>query len=219
MQLFREISTEEAKQVITCIQPRVARYPSGEIVVLAGEPQDHFGLVLSGSVQIARANVRGENTLMGVVCAGDSFGELAAFSGEATWPATVVAKEACTVVFVRPQSIAGTCSRSCAGHRQLILNALRIVSQRALMLRTKIEYLSYRTLRARISAFLLDHLRESGRGKFDLPYTRAEFADFLNVSRPSLSREMGRMQKEGIIRFHRRHVEILDANMLRDSVH
>ena len=87
------------------------------------------------------------------------------------------------------------------------------------MLRTKIEYLSYRTLRARISAFLLDHLRESGRGKFDLPYTRAEFADFLNVSRPSLSREMGRMQKEGIIRFHRRHVEILDANMLRDSVH
>lgn len=44
---------------------------------------------------------------------------------------------------------------------------------------------------------------------------RKEFAEFLNVSRPSLSREMSRMRDEGIIDFHMSAVKIIDLDRLK----
>ncbi|HHW40565.1 MAG TPA: winged helix-turn-helix domain-containing protein [Syntrophomonadaceae bacterium] len=42
--------------------------------------------------------------------------------------------------------------------------------------------------------------------------------DFLNVYRPSLSREMGRMKTEGIIDFHRAPVKINGPEALKRAM-
>jgi len=54
-----------------------------------------------------------------------------------------------------------------------------------------------------------------GKTTFILPLKRNELADFLNVSRPSLSREMSRLMEEGIIDFHRASIKIKDLDSLR----
>jgi Mn-dependent DtxR family transcriptional regulator len=46
---------------------------------------------------------------------------------------------------------------------------------------------------------------------------RNEMADFLNVARPSLSREMSRMRDEGMIDFHRSSVRIKDLEALKTA--
>ncbi|EAE7954681.1 TPA: winged helix-turn-helix domain-containing protein, partial [Listeria monocytogenes] len=48
-------------------------------------------------------------------------------------------------------------------------------------------------------------------GSIELTETREEIADYLDITRPSLSRELGRMQKENIIRIEGSSVIILDA--------
>lgn len=48
-----------------------------------------------------------------------------------------------------------------------------------------------------------------------LSMNRNELADFLNVARPSLSREMCRMRDEGMIDFHRSSVRIRDMEALK----
>ena len=48
-----------------------------------------------------------------------------------------------------------------------------------------------------------------------LPLKRNEMADFLNIARPSLSREMCRMRDEGIIDFHRESIKIKDPDALK----
>jgi DNA-binding transcriptional regulator LsrR (DeoR family) len=45
---------------------------------------------------------------------------------------------------------------------------------------------------------------------------RQQLADFLNVSRPSMSRELSRMRDEGIIDFHLSAVRILDIERLKE---
>ena len=52
-----------------------------------------------------------------------------------------------------------------------------------------------------------------------LAMNRNEMADFLNVARPSLSREMCRMRDEGIIDFHRSSVRIMDMEALKAAAH
>lgn len=216
--LFQGVPQEKLRSVWECLNPRVSTYEKNEIIAVAGERLTGVGVMLSGEAIIIRENAAGNRMVMAIIGPGEMFGEIAAFSGNEVWPATVVAQEACTAMFVPPEKITGTCARACSAHKMLVLNTLRIISLKALMLSRKLEYLSIRTLRGKISAFLLEQSRKAGSLTFMMPLNRDELADFLNVSRPALSREMGRMRDEGIIEFHRSSMRIKDREALAGFV-
>jgi CRP-like cAMP-binding protein len=213
--LFQGIEPEQRQVMMDCLNPRFRSYKRTEVITLAGEAFKGVGVVLSGQVAVTKENTAGDRVIMALLDPGEMFGEMAAFAGNGVWPATVVAHDGCTVVFLPPEKIIGNCPRQCSSHRLLILNMLRVVSDKALMLNKKVEYLSMKSLRGKISAFLLEQATKVGQTMFMLPIDRNTLADFLNVSRPSLSREMGRMREEGVIDFHRASVRILDLEKLK----
>ncbi|MFR0078363.1 MAG: helix-turn-helix domain-containing protein [Blautia sp.] len=49
-----------------------------------------------------------------------------------------------------------------------------------------------------------------------LNLSREEMADELNVTRPSLSRELGKMQEEGILSLSRKQIQIKDQELLEE---
>lgn len=216
--LFQEMTQKETIFLLDCLQPRVRSFSRNVILNAAGEPFEGVGVVLSGQVAIVKETNAGERMILSILKPGDLFGEMAAFSGKELWPATVIAQSACSVMYLPPDKIAGQCALSCQGHRRLIMNMLGILSGKALKLSQKLEYLSIRNLRARIAAFLLEQAGENGQNTFLLSMNRNEMADFLNVSRPSLSREMGRMREEGMLDFHRSSVQIKDIEALKACV-
>ncbi|BAF58962.1 MAG: Crp/Fnr family transcriptional regulator [Pelotomaculum sp.] len=213
--LFRGIGPAELNAVLECLKPKVNSYKKNDWVTLAGQAFDGLGIVLSGEIVVTRENAAGNRVIISVNGPGEIFGEIAAFSGEGVWPATVAARESCTVMFLPAGKIAGSCENSCSSHKQLIMNMLKIISDKALMLSKTVEYLSIKSIRGKISNFLLEQYQKDGRSMFMLPLKRDELADFLNVSRPSLSRELGRMRDEGVIEFHRSSVKILDLDALK----
>ncbi len=213
--LFRGIDPEELNVVFTCLKPKVSSFEKNEWVAVAGEKFTGLGVVLAGEVVVAKENAAGNRVIMAVNSPGEMFGEMAAFSGDGVWPVAVMARTACTVMFLPAGKIVGNCERSCLSHRQLITNMLEIVSGKALMLHRKVEYLAIKSLRGKISAFLLEQYKRVGCPTFILPLKRNELADFLNVSRPSLSREMCRMRDEGVIDFHRDSIKIKEVDALK----
>ena len=94
---------------------------------------------------------------------------------------------------------------------------LRIISEKALLLNRKVEYLAIKSLRGKICTYLLEQHQRTGMTTFMLPLKRCELADLLNVSRPSLSREMCKMRDEGIIDFHRSSIRIKNMEALKRS--
>lgn len=214
-ELFRGVTPEELNIVFGCLKPKLGSYEKNECVAAAGEKFDGLGIVLAGEVVVAKENAAGSRVIMAVNGPGEMFGETAAFSGEAVWPVTVTARTPCAVMFLPAGKIIGNCERLCASHRQLITNMLEIVSLKALLLDRKLEYMVIKSLRGKVSSFLLEQHKKAGRATFTMPMKRNELADFLNVSRPSLSREMGRMRDEGVIEFHRDSVKIKELEALR----
>jgi CRP-like cAMP-binding protein len=184
---------------------------------MAGDPFEGVGVVLSGQGDVIKENNAGERMIMTMLRPGDLFGEMAAFSGVGKWPATVVAHTDCSVMYVPSDKLTGQCEKTCTGHRRLIINMLGILSKKALTLGKKLEFLSIRSVRGRIANFLLEHYKNSGQATFMLPMNRNEMADFLNITRPSLSREMSRMREEGILDFHRSSVRLTDLAALRKA--
>ena len=59
------------------------------------------------------------------------------------------------------------------------------------------------------SEILIDALVEQGvdtifgNHRFQIPFDRQQMADYLNLDRSALSKELSRMKKEGILDFHK----------------
>ncbi len=214
-ELFKGIAPEELNAVFSCLRPKVSVYEKNEFVAVAGEEFTGLGIVISGEVVVTRENAAGARVILAVNGPGEMFGEMFAFSGKRAWPVSVAARTACTVMFLPAGKIICNCERLCASHRQLVTNMLEIVSGKALMLHRKMEYLTIKSLRAKISFFLLEQYQKTGIATFMLSMKRNELADFLNVTRPALSREMGRMRDEGVIEFQGESVKIKELKALR----
>ncbi len=215
--LFDNIGPDELKALLDCFNLKVCSFSRNDIVNTAGEQFEGVGVVVEGQVSIVKENAAGERIVLSILEQGDLFGEMAAFSGNKKWPATVIAQTDCSVMYVPAEKLAGQCAASCLGHRKLIMNMLGILSRKAIKLSRQLEYLSIRSMRARIASFLLEQYKISGQTTFMLTMNRNEMADFLNVARPSLSRELCRMRDEGILDFHRSSLQIKDIEALRDA--
>ncbi|NLP07810.1 MAG: Crp/Fnr family transcriptional regulator [Clostridiaceae bacterium] len=215
--LFKDINREEMSALLACLNLRVRSFSRNDIINMAGDPFEGIGVVIDGQVSVVKENVAGERIVFAILGRGELFGEMAAFTGAGKWPATILANTDCTVMYVPSEKLVGQCSRSCIAHRRLIMNMLGILSRKALTLNRQLEYLSIKSIRGRIACFLLEQYRKIGKTTFMLAMNRNEMADFLNVARPSLSREMSRMRDEGMIDFHRSSVRIKDLEALKTA--
>jgi CRP-like cAMP-binding protein len=216
--LFRGIGSESLNIMLDCLKPTVRQCKQREIIVAYGQPFQGIGIIASGRVALTKETYSGNRIIMGILESSDIFGEIVAFSDRRIWPMTVIAHEDCVLLFLPPDKITGTCSNICASHSTLIMNMLQILSNRASMLDKKIEHMSAKNIRGRISSYLLDIYLQTGNRDFILAVKRHELADYLNIPRPSLSREMGLMRDDGIIEFEGSHITLKDVLMLEKSI-
>lgn len=216
--LFNNIDGQDLVALINCIKGKVCNYKKNDFVAISGEDFTGIGIILKGQASVAKENAAGKRVMMIMLEPGDMFGEMIAFSGIPVWPVTVQTHKDSTVLFLSREKLLGNCERICPWHRTLIYNMLRIISERALMLNKKVEYLTTKSMRGKISTFLLDQYKKTGKTSFILPMKRNELAEFLNVSRPSMSREMSRMREEGIIDFCFASIKILNLEALKSAL-
>lgn len=218
VKLFENIDIDELDKMLICLRPRLVSYKKNEYITIEEDKFTGIGILLQGEVIVTKENAAGDRVIISKLKEENMFGEMIAFSNKHAWPASVIAVTDCVVLFLPPDKIIGNCPKMCIGHKLLIQNMLKIVSQKALNLNKKIEYLSMKTIRAKISTYLLEQYNMSKKNKFIIPLKRNELAEFLNVPRPSLSRELVKMKNEGLINFHKSSFEIIDFEVLKENI-
>jgi CRP-like cAMP-binding protein len=214
-ELFEGIEKSEIRSLLNCLNPNIQRYERNHFVVRPGDKLESLGIILEGEASVFKESLSGNRLLMKNLKAGEIFGEIAAFARKKEWPALVQANTPLTVCFIPQISIVGQCKNLCAWHSTMINNMLRLVSERAVMLSKKMEYMSIKTMRAKLCTYIYELYNKIGTSTFMMPMNRNQLADFLNVSRPSMSRELSRMRDEGIIDYHLSTIKILDFVTLR----
>ena len=217
IELFKGIDKEELTKILFCSKPSVRQYRKKEIITIEKSEFTGIGVVLQGEAIVTKDTVAGDRLIISRIKKGEIFGEVAAFVDN-KWLETVIAETDCQILFLSPDRIVGICPHMCTGHRLLIQNTLRLVSQKAFTLHKKVEMLSLKSIRKKISTYLLEQYLIKEIPMFKIPLKRNELAEYLNVSRPSLSRELVNMQDEGLIEFHRNSFKILDLEALKDEI-
>ena len=206
--LFQGIGTGELDDMLRCLDVRTARYPKDSAIFLTGNPPRWVGMVLKGTVQVVRDDIFGNRSILAKLLPGDLFGEAFACAESNALPVSVLAVTDCDVLLMDYRRIITTCSSSCVFHSRLIENMMRILAQKNLNLNQKIEILSTRSTREKVMAYLSIQAAGQGSSRFDIPFNRQELADYLSVERSALSRELGAMEREGLISFSKNSFQL-----------
>ncbi|WDV46378.1 Crp/Fnr family transcriptional regulator [Clostridiaceae bacterium M8S5] len=214
VELFKNIDKNELNKILCCLQPTIKSYKKKDIITIEKRELIGIGIVLEGEVIVGKDTLAGDRVMIARLNKGELFGEVAAFTNDG-WLATVIANTDCTILFFPPHQIVGVCRHSCDGHRKLIQNMLQIVAKKAFVLNKKVEMLSLKSIRKKISNYLLGQFARKKTLSFEIPLKRNELAEYLLVSRPSLSRELINMKEEGIIDFYRNSFKIVDIDRLK----
>lgn len=210
--LFQMITDKETQRILKCSKSRERKYPSGTYIFEQGGIPSRLFLLLKGQVQICKDFTSGKRDVLYLVEAGNVFGEIFLFGDKKHYWYDAVAITDVTVLEMPWDFFYHFCSNACDHHKQLTQNMLEIMSENNFQITRKLHIVSTSSLRERIAIWLIDSMDENS--VVELHMNREQLADFLGVARPSLSRELMKMQKDGLIEVSRKTISICD----RDAV-
>ena len=197
--LFQQIKAEDLKALMGCLGARTVSYKKKETIFSEGDPADQIGIVLSGSAQLVQMDYFGNRSILHHSMPGDIFAEAFSFTGLETIPVSGYAVKASKVMLLTCRRMMTVCANACGFHNTLVKNLLQLVSRKNLMLSEKIRYMSQKTTRDKLMAYLSDQAKQANSPEFTIPYDRQGLADYLGVERSAMSAEISRLSKDGII--------------------
>lgn len=208
--LFAGIDAEGLSAILPCLNAQEKRYPKNSFIFHVEESPSCVGIVLEGAVHLVQEDYWGNRTLIERVLPGGTFGEVFACTDEEKIPLNVIAVEDSTILFIDYKRIVTVCSSACSFHLQLIKNMMQALAYKNIALTGKVEHIGKRTLYDKILSYLSSQAIMNNSSSFTIPFSRQELADYLAVDRASLSRTLGIMKAEGVIRFKGRAFELIE---------
>ena len=194
------------------------QYQKGETVFSEGQPCSGLYVVESGHIRIFKSSADGREQVLSIDGPGSSVAELPVFDG-GNYPASVTAIDDATLLFVSKQDFQALC----LAHPQVALKVLRVVGARLRRLVGIIEELSFTTVRHRLASYLLRLGQKEGKRsanglEFMLPVSNQELASQIGTVRELVSRNLSRLQSEGMLKIDGRTVTICDQKALEAEI-
>ncbi len=214
--LFADLSDTEVKFLAERAVPR--RYSPGELIFSEGDACPGLFVIESGSVRLFKSSPGGREQVLTIEKAVNSIAEVPVFDG-GNYPASADAVEAAQLLFVSKQDFHSLC----LVHPKVALKVLRVVGKRLRTLVGIIEELSFTTVRSRLISLLLRLAREQAPAAaagvhITLPASNQELAARIGTVRELVSRNISRLQAEGLIKLDGRTVTIPRLSDLQNQL-
>ena len=112
------------------------------------------------------------------------------------------------VLVLNYEKCTSMCQNACTRHKVLINNLFDILSKENIELIQKIENVSQKSIRDKLLTYLSNEARKRKSHSFEIPFNRQDLADYLNIDRSAMSFELSKLQKEGLIRYNKNHLDL-----------
>jgi CRP-like cAMP-binding protein len=207
--LFEGIRIEEIEKWLECFRARSRKLERGSYVFVENDEISAMGIVISGAVQLLRDDFWGNRTIIARVTPGEIFAESFACGKTGRVPLSAIAAEKTEALFIHAQKISSPCASACPFHTRILNNMIQDLAGKNIALLNKMRYITQRSTRGKLIAYLSAQARESGDSSFDIPFNWEELVEFLSVDRRAMSFALGRMKTGGLLTFRKNHFTLL----------
>lgn len=209
--LFRRMSEKEISDALEGLRAVTKKYKKGATILHAGSVTKRMGLVLEGSVTIENNDVWGNRTIFSHVGKNQFFAETYGLLANEPMLVDVVANEDCNILFLSIGSLGRGFPDQESWIAKIMNNLLIISTQKNLTLSGRIFHTAPKTIRGRVMSYLNSVSIQKGMTEFDIPFDRQQMADYLNLDRTALSKELRKMKDDGLIDFHKNHFHLKET--------
>lgn len=202
-QLFSGVGENEIEAMLSCLQARVCTYEKGGYVLREGERIDNIMVLVRGKLHIQRDDYWGNRSIISMIDVGEMFGEAYAAPESGPLLNDVLAVEDSDVIFFDVKRIITVCPTACRFHSIAVQNLFFAISEKNRRLVRKLGYMSKRSTREKLIAYLSEEAKRQNSSAFSIPFNRQQLADFLSVDRSAMSNELCKMRDEGLLEFEK----------------
>ena len=202
--LFRSLTEDELAGLFAELKVTESRFKKGDILAIQDQPVNRLVILLTGSVKGEMSDPSGKMVKVEDIEAPSPLAILFLFGQENRFPVTATAREDGTAVVIPRQSVL----RMLSMNETILKNYLDLSADFASRLSRKLHFMSFRSIRQKIAVYLLDLSHVQGSEKIILDRSKSALAEYFGVARPSLEREITRMQEEGLITAERREMTV-----------
>lgn len=214
--LCKEFTQDELLSLLEENNTEIKKYEKGSFVFEEGDVPDRLYVLIYGLVEVSKLTFSGKKILITTIeNPGDMFAEVYMFMGKSKYDMSAQTGEASLILSISSEFFENISYNTNALVAEKIRkNLMSIFAMKAYSLSGKVRLLGCGSIREKISLYLIENQTPSG--EIAKNPSREELADYLNVTRPSLSRELGNMEKEGIIRLEGRKIIIVSQEKLEE---
>jgi CRP/FNR family transcriptional regulator, dissimilatory nitrate respiration regulator len=191
---------------------RTATLQDGQYLFRQGEAANRFYVVVAGRIGISRMSPAGDEKVVEIIGAGQTFAEALMFMGVPRYPVNARAIGATRLVGLHTGSVSDVLRGSTA----LCLRLMANMSLRLHRLLGEVEALTLQSATGRIVDFLLGLVQEGAPGAtaVALPAPKQLIASRLSIKPETLSRALHELAAQGLIAVDGSLVEIRDVEAL-----
>ncbi len=205
--LFSSFKKEELIRIFNSSDIKIKEYGKDQIIHLQNEMCRTMDIILSGQVSVQNIDEEGNILTINVFSARDILGANLLFSGKNYYPMTVVAVSKVTIAHIQTELILELCQ----GNVDFMVGLMKTISDRTIILTDKINTISLKSIRKCIIDFLkYEYLLQNSK-VIKLNISKKDLAERLGIQRTSLSRELNKMRKEGLLEYDARTITIKDC--------
>lgn len=195
--IFSTLKEEAFKKISEIIVTR--KYKKGQVLFFEGDVEDKLYIVNKGKIKVYRYNKEGREQILYILSDGEFIGDMSLlkkgnfqFNAEAledTYICTISKDDFDTIITKNPE---------------ITLKIMEVLHDRLMDLENLVQNLSTKDVEVRIASMLKTFAEDYGvkneKGiMIELPLNREEMANYIGVTRETISRKLTALQDEDII--------------------
>ncbi len=207
---FKHLSAENQERLISHSHEQQCQ--SGELLIRQGQPAERFFLVLKGRVKLYRISADGQEKVVEIIQAGQTFAEAVMFMQRSEYPVCAETLEAVQLISF-PNRLMLTLLQE---NPQACLHLLGHMSMRLHQRLGELETLTLQNATQRFALYLIQQLEDRAQETVDieLPLPKRLIAARLSMQPETLSRIMARLNQDGLIEMRGRNIHIPSISSL-----
>lgn len=184
---------------------KISTHGKNNIVHFSGEVCLKLEVILSGKVAVERIDESGNLMNIAEFYGNEILGGNILFSKNPYYPMTITAKQPTVILEINKDQLFALFSNN----HDFLRNYLEFVSDHATILGDRIKHYVNKTIRECIMGYLEYERQKQNSNIIQLNITKKAWAEKIGVQRTSLSRELAKMRKEGLVRYDSKSIELI----------
>ncbi|WP_461206144.1 Crp/Fnr family transcriptional regulator [Clostridium sp. DL1XJH146] len=210
--LFNHLSEEEIERYFIQGYYQIKSYKKNALIRLEGEHSTTLDIILKGTIIVQKIDEKGNVLTIADFKKGDDFGGNLIFSNYPIYPMSIIAKENVILLHLKKELILNLCS----DNKDFLVLFLNNISNKSAILSQKIKSISLKSIRESIIDFLKYEYNIQNSSVIKLELSKKELAEKMGIQRTSLSRELNKMRKNGMIKYDAHNIELLNLDFIQE---